>query len=118
MRAFVAVADQRGFARASRRMGLSPSTVTRLVASLEEQLSTRLLQRTTRAVRLTDAGVRYLERARRILADLGEAESIARSEKTTPTGRFALTAPRAFGRKEVAPLMGDFLLLHPALRGE
>ena len=74
MAAFVAVADLRGFAHAARRLGLSPSAVTRLVAALEERLSIRLLQRTTRSVTLTDAGARYLERARRILADVEEAE--------------------------------------------
>src|SRR3979411_2073208 len=78
MQAFVAVADLRGFAPAARKLGLSPSGVTRLVAALEERLGARLLQRTTRSVTLTDAGARYLERARRILADVEEAELAAR----------------------------------------
>ena len=63
MQAFVAVADLQGFAPAARKLGLSPSAVTRLVAALEERLGARLLQRTTRSVTLTDAGTRYLERA-------------------------------------------------------
>ena len=66
MTAFVAVAELRGFAAAARQLRLSPPTVTRLVASLEERLGARLLQRTTRSVTLTDAGARYLERAQRI----------------------------------------------------
>src|SRR5438874_12980225 len=66
MAVFVSVADLRGFAPAARKMGLSPSAVTRLVTALEDHLKTRLLQRTTRSVTLTDAGARYLERARRI----------------------------------------------------
>ena len=79
MQAFVAVADLRGFAPAARKLGLSPSGVTRLIAALEERLGARLLQRTTRSVALTDVGSRYLERVRRILADVEEAEGSARA---------------------------------------
>ncbi len=118
MGVFVAVADLRGFAPAARRLGLSPSAVTRLVAALEERLGARLLQRTTRSVTLTDAGARYLERARRILADVAEAEDTAQAERTVPTGRFALTAPNVFGRLHVAPAMSSFLGRHPAVLGE
>ena len=73
MQVFVAVADLQGFAPAARKLGLSPSGVTRLVAALEQRLGARLLQRTTRSVTLTDVGTRYLERIRRILADVEEA---------------------------------------------
>ncbi|MFZ5472126.1 MAG: LysR family transcriptional regulator [Myxococcota bacterium] len=117
MAAFVAVAESRGFAAAARRLGLSPSAVTRLVAVLEEHLSIRLLQRTTRSVSLTDAGARYLERVRRILADVEEAEATARAERTEPTGRFVVTASSVFGRREVAPLMCTFLSRHPKVVG-
>jgi DNA-binding transcriptional LysR family regulator len=118
MTAFVAVADSQGFALAARRLGLSPSAVTRLVAALEERLSIRLLQRTTRSVTLTDAGARYLARARRILADVGEAEDAAQAERTEPTGRFVVTAPVMFGRLNVMPLLSRFLALYPAVSGE
>ncbi len=118
MAAFVAVAELRGFAHAARRLGLSRSAVTRLVAALEERLSIRLLQRTTRSVTLTDAGARYLERARRILADVHEAESAAQEERSAPTGRFVVTAPALFGRLNVAPLMSAFLARYPAVVGE
>jgi DNA-binding transcriptional LysR family regulator len=118
MTAFVAVAELRGFAAAARQLRLSPPTVTRLVASIEERLGARLLQRTTRSVTLTDAGARYLERARRILADLAEAEDAARAERTTPTGRFVVSAPHVFGRLHVAPLMNDYLDRHRAVVGE
>jgi DNA-binding transcriptional LysR family regulator len=118
MTAFVAVADSKGFALAARRLGLSPSAVTRLVAALEERLSIRLLQRTTRSVTLTDAGARYLARARRILADVGEAEDAAQAERTEPTGRFVVTAPVMFGRLNVAPLLSAFLARYPAVTGE
>ena len=87
MQAFVAVADLKGFAPAARKLHLSPSAVTRLIAGLEERLGARLLQRTTRQVALTDVGARYLERIRRILADVEEAEGSAQQERTRPSGR-------------------------------
>jgi DNA-binding transcriptional LysR family regulator len=90
MGVFVSVADLHGFAPAARRLGLSPSAVTRGVAALEEHLGTRLLQRTTRSVTLTDAGTRYLERARRILGEVAEAEGAAQVERTVPTGRLVV----------------------------
>ena len=118
MSVFMTVADLRGFAPAARRLHLSPSAVTRLVAGLEDRLGTRLLQRTTRSVSLTDAGSRYLERARRILADVAEAESAAHAERTVPTGRFVVAAPNLFGRLHVAPLMCSYLARHPTVLGE
>ncbi len=118
MSVFVAVADLRGFAPAARRLGRSPSAITRTVAALEEHLGARLLQRTTRSVTLTDAGARYLARARRILGELAEAEAAAQVERTVPTGRLVVAAPNVFGRLHVAPLMGRFLEKYPAVAGE
>lgn len=118
MRAFVGVADLRGFAPAARRLGVSPSAVTRMVAALEAHLGAQLLLRTTRSVTLTDAGARYLERARRILADVAEAESAAQSERAAPTGRLVVTAPRLFGRLHVAPVMSAYLAKHTAVTAE
>lgn len=118
MSVFVTVAEQRGFTAAARRLGMSTSAVTRLVAALEERLGIRLLQRTTRAVALTDTGARYLESARRILAAVAEADTTARAERSEPTGHFSVTAPALFGRLEVAPLMCDFLARFPAVVGE
>jgi DNA-binding transcriptional LysR family regulator len=118
MAAFVAVAEQRGFAAAARRLRRSPPAVTRLVAALEEHLGLRLLHRTTRAVALTDAGARYLERARRILAELGEAEAAARAIRSEPAGRLVVAAPSVFGRRLVAPVVGALLARHPAVRAE
>lgn len=118
MEVFVSVAELRGFALAARRLDLSPSAVTRLVAALEERLGTRLLQRTTRSVTLTDAGARYLERARRILADLAEAEGAAQAERTAPTGRLVVAAPNVFGRTHVAPLMCRYLARYREVTGE
>ena len=118
MQAFVAVADSRGFAQAARKLKLSPSAVTRLIAALEERLGARLLQRTTRSVTLTDAGTRYLERARRILADVDEAERIAEGERTRPSGRLVVSAPVGFGRLHVSPVMTAYLKHYPEVAGE
>jgi DNA-binding transcriptional LysR family regulator len=109
MQAFVAVADLQGFAPAARKLGLSPSGVTRLIAALEERLGSRLLQRTTRSVALTDVGKRYLERARQILADVDEAEGAVEGERTRPGGRLVVSAPIGFGRLHVSPVTSEYL---------
>ena len=109
MQAFIAVADLRGFAPAARKLGLSPSGVTRLIAALEDRLGARLLQRTTRQVTLTDAGSRYLERARRILADIGEAEDAIEGERTRPEGQLVISAPVGFGRLHVSGIVTAYL---------
>jgi DNA-binding transcriptional LysR family regulator len=118
MQAFVAVADLRGFAPAARKLGLSPSGVTRLIAALEDRLGARLLQRTTRQVALTDVGARYLERARRILADVEEAEAAAEGERTKPSGRLVVSAPIGFGRLHVSPMMSAYQKRYPDISGE
>jgi len=118
MQAFVAVADLQGFAPAARKLGLSPSGVTRLIAALEERLGARLLQRTTRKVALTDVGARYLERARRILADVEEAEGSAHDERTRPSGRLVVSAPVGFGRLHVSPIMSAYLARYPEVSAE
>jgi DNA-binding transcriptional LysR family regulator len=118
MLAFVAVADLRGFAPAARKLGVSPSGVTRLVAALEDHLGARLLQRTTRSVTLTDVGARYLVRARRILADVEEAEGSTQDERTRPNGRLAVSAPVGFGRLHVSPVMSEYLTRFPEVSGE
>ena len=118
MQAFVAVADLRGFAPAARKLGLSPSGVTRLIAALEDRLGARLLQRTTRKVALTDVGARYLERARRILGDVEEAEGSVEGEQTRPSGRLVVSAPVGFGRLHVSPVMSAYLIRYPEVAGE
>jgi DNA-binding transcriptional LysR family regulator len=118
MSAFVAVVEQNGFSPAARRLGISPSAVTRLVAALEEQLGITLLRRTTRSMTLTDAGARYLERARRILSEVEEAERSAQAERNVPSGRLLVTAPATFGRIHVGPLMAAYLKRHTEVSGE
>ena len=118
MQAFVTVADLKGFAVAARKLRLSPSAVTRLIASLEDRIGARLLQRTTRQVALTDAGVRYLERARRILADVEEAEIAAEGERARPTGRLVISAPVGFGRLHVSSVVTAYLKRHRDVSAE
>lgn len=118
MQAFVTVADLQGFAPAARKLGMSPSGVTRLIAALEERLGARLLQRTTRQVTLTDAGARYLERARRILSDVEEAENAAEGERTRPGGRLVVSAPNGFGRLHVSPVVSAYLQRYPEVSAD
>ena len=92
--------------------------MTRLIAALEDRLGARLLQRTTRSVTLTDVGARYLERVRRILADVEEAESSAESERTSPGGRLVVSAPNGFGRLHVSPVVSAYLERYPEVSAD
>lgn len=113
LRVFVAVTEAEGFAAAARKLRLSAPAVTRSIAALEEHLGTRLLLRTTRSVRLTEAGERFLADSRRILASVDEAEAAARGAHVEPQGELAVTAPVLFGRLHVAPVLVEFLARHP-----
>lgn len=106
---FVAVADAGGFAAAAKKLGLSPPAVTRAIAGLEARLGTALFVRTTRRVRLTESGVRFLEDARRILSDLREAEDSATGLHADPQGLLSITAPVLLGQRHVAPALADML---------
>ena len=113
MRVFVAVAEAEGFAPAARRLAMSPPAVTRAVAALEERIGARLLHRTTRIVRLTEAGGRFLADCKRILGEIEEAETSAAGAHAEPRGQLAVTAPVMFGRMYVAPVVLDFLAQYP-----
>lgn len=115
MKVFVRVAESGSFAGAARGLAMSPPAVTRLVAALEARIGTRLLTRTTRSVRLTDAGGRYLEDCRRLLSDLEEAEAAAAGSFATPSGLLTVTAPVQFGRLYVLPILTEYLSRHPAV---
>jgi len=116
--AFIAVVDHKGFAPAARALGVSAPMATRLVAALEERLGVRLLQRTTRSVGLTDEGARFLERARRIIADLEEAERLAENDHSAPRGRLSVSAPLMFGRMHMGPLISRYMTAHPQVSVE
>ena len=113
MSVFVAVAEEESFAAAARRLGLSPPPVTRAVATLEEHLGIKLLTRTTRFVRATDAGLRYLESARRILVEVDAADEDAAGVHAAPRGQLAVTAPVLFGSMFVMPGIVDYLERYP-----
>jgi DNA-binding transcriptional LysR family regulator len=112
---FCTVVDTGSFSKAANRLRLSPAAATRAVAGLEERIGTRLLNRTTRSVSLTDAGTHFLESARRILAELDVAEKAAASDAGQPSGHLTLTAPVTFGRFHVTPVLLDFLREHPQI---
>jgi DNA-binding transcriptional LysR family regulator len=118
MQAFIAVCDCRGFAAASRKLDLAPSIVSRLVAGLETHLGVRLLQRTTRSISLTDAGTRFLERARRIVAEVEEAELSAQEERGEPTGRLVVGASTLFGPMHLTPIISRYMALYPKVSVE
>jgi DNA-binding transcriptional LysR family regulator len=107
--AFVEVAERRSFTAAARRLARSPAAVTRAVGELEMRLGVRLLNRTTRAVSLTEAGERFVAGARRVLADLEEIERAAAGEGAAPRGELRVTAPILFGRLHVLPIVIEFL---------
>jgi DNA-binding transcriptional LysR family regulator len=113
MRVFVAVAEEEGFAAAARRLALSPPAVTRAVTALEERIGAPLLHRTTRIVRLTEAGTRFLADCKRILGEIEEAEAAAAGAHAEPRGLLTLTASALFGRMFVTPVLLDFLARHP-----
>ena len=110
---FAAVADHQSFAGAARHLSRSPASVSRAVAALEERLQTRLFNRTTRAVALTDSGARCLESCRRLLAAYDELELLNLGEQAQPRGWINVTAPVMFGRLHVLPLVQGFLGGHP-----
>jgi DNA-binding transcriptional LysR family regulator len=115
MRIFVAVAEAGGFAAAARQLALSPPAVTRAVAAVEERVGARLLHRTTRTVRLTEAGTRFLEDCRRILVEVEEAEAAAAGSHGEPRGRVSVTASTLFGRLHVAPILLEATARHPQM---
>ena len=113
-RLFHAVASLRSFSKAARSLGRSPQAVTRAVAALEGRLGTRLLNRTTRSVSLTDDGERYLERGRHMLAEFDALESGA--DRAAPlSGRLSVTAPVLFGQLHVLPVVAELLGRHADL---
>lgn len=113
MKVYVAVAEAEGFAPAARRLKLSPPAVTRAIATLEAQLKVRLLNRTTRHVRMTEAGERYLADSRRILWDVQTANDAAAGINATPKGHLSVTAPVLFGRMFVLPGIIEYLNQYP-----
>jgi len=116
MRVFTAVATDLGLAAAARRLGVSAPTVTRAMASLENRLGLRLLQRSTRGVSLTAAGARFAADCRRLLAELDEAEASAAGMHARPRGHLQLAMPLLFGQLLLTPLLLDYLREFPEVQ--
>lgn len=113
MRVLVRIADSGSFAGAARTLNMSPPAVSRAVGTLEEHVGARLITRTTRSLRLTDVGARYVEDCRQILTAIDEAEAAASGSYARPTGSLTITASVMFGQIYVLPLVTRFLDLYP-----
>ncbi len=109
---FAAVVEQGSFSAAGRQLGLSPSAVSRTIDRIEARLGVRLLLRSTRALSITAEGQSYLQAARRILADLDDAEQQI-ADQGAPRGRLRVSAALSHGRLCIVPLLGEFAALYP-----
>lgn len=115
MTILVAVADTGSFSAAALHLKMPLATVSRKVGALEKHLNIRLLNRSTRQLSLTDAGQSYVNACRRILEAVNEAERTASGEYMAPRGELAITAPIAFGRLHVLPVVNEFLKSYPEI---
>lgn len=115
MASFVAIADSGSFTAASRRLDLPLATVSRRLAELEKHLGARLLTRSTRQLALTDVGRRYLAACKQILGSIDDAERAAIGEYNAPKGELVVTAPIAFGRLHLLPIIEAFLTKYPEI---
>src|SRR6185369_15696173 len=109
MAVLLAVVEAGSLSAAGRRLGMPLATVSRTISELEAHLKTRLLNRTTRSLGLTESGTAYVAASRRILEQVGEAERAAAGEFSQPRGELVITAPIMFGRLHVLPVMTHFL---------
>lgn len=117
-RVFVRVAEQASFTRAAETLGLRKTSVSHAVRALEDALGTRLLHRTTRRVRLTQDGAVYYERARELLTEFDELESLFQRSEQALRGRLRVDMPSAMARKHVLPHLPTFLASHPRIELE
>lgn len=116
--AFLAVADSSGFGAAARELGVTQSTISRRIAALELRIGKRLVERTTRRVALTEAGLAFANDLRDVLARLADAEGRVQSEGAEPEGLLRVTMPTAYGRSCVIPRLAAVAKRHPRLRFE
>ena len=118
MAVFVRAVEAESFSGAAQRLGVAKSVVSRRMASLEGRLGTSLFHRTTRRLSLTETGHAYYERARRILADVAEAEDVARRLQSELRGKLKVAAPMSFGSMHLSPAIAGFLVVRPQLEIE
>ena len=115
MKVFVAALNEGSLAGAGRKLGKSPAAVSRAIAFLEAHVGAELLHRTTRSIKLSEAGERYAVSCRRILIDLEEADMVAAGERSAPRGTLTVTAPVAAGEDLMRPILDAFMDLYPAV---
>jgi DNA-binding transcriptional LysR family regulator len=118
MAAFVRVVDANGFSAAAPALGLTPSAVSKLVTRLEQRLGVRLLQRTTRALHLTQEGEVFYAAARRIVGEIETLENQIAGQSGTPQGVLRVTTSLAFSTHQLAPVLSEFLARHPQVQFE
>ena len=118
MATFVRIVESGSLSAAAETLQLSGPSVVRALAALEREVGVRLLNRTTRRSSLTDEGREYYERCRRVLAEVEAADALLTARQAEPRGRLRLTAPLAFGRLHIAPLVREFMGRHPAVEVE
>jgi DNA-binding transcriptional LysR family regulator len=115
MRVFQRVIDEGGFASAARALDMSPAVVTRLISDLEQHLGTRLIQRTTRKLSLTDAGENYLQRVRSVLHDIEDAEAEASASTSEMRGTLHVLATPVLATYFLAPRVTPWLKRYPGV---
>jgi DNA-binding transcriptional LysR family regulator len=115
MKVFVAAVDEGSLAGAGRKLGRSPAAVSRSIAFLEARIGTELLHRTTRSIKLSEAGEHYVVACRRILTDLEEADILAAGERSAPRGTLSLTAPVLSGEEVLRPILDAFIHKYPTV---
>jgi len=115
LRVFVRVMDRGSFSSAASDLGITPSAVSKLVSRLEDRLGARLIERSTRRLALTPEGETFLARARRIVADIEEAEAEVARLRGAPRGKLHINAGTAFGLHQLAPALADFLARYPEI---
>src|SRR6201991_3987823 len=113
MRVFVAAVDEGSLAGAGRRLRRSPAAVSRAIAFLKHHVGAELLHRTTRSLKLSEAGERYAAACRRVLIDLEEADIVAAGERSAPRGTLTLTAPLVAGEGVLRPVLDAFMNEYP-----
>jgi DNA-binding transcriptional LysR family regulator len=115
MKVFVVTLDEGSLAAAGRKLGRSPAAVSRAIAFLEERVGTELLHRTTRSIKLSEAGERYAATCRRVLAELEEADVAAAGERAVPRGTLTISAPVISGELVLRPILDAFLDTYPTI---
>lgn len=113
MRVFIEVAKYKSFAVAAEKLAMSAPATTRSIAALEQRLGAKLFNRTTRHVRLTESGARFLQDAKRIIEDVADAEAAVTGVYAKPSGKLTITAPILFGEKHVMPIITEYLGINP-----